>query len=353
MNNHTGDSEKAGQKTGRFHSQELAIVVSHYELGTIRDIQPLRRGKEQAPKLVLWTEKGKFLLKKRPLGHDDPYRIALAHDLQLYLLRQHFPIPRLIGTRHSNSSMLQTDTAIYELFEYIDGKTYSGAEPATKNAGETLRFFHRALEQFTPAYQVPTRTYHNGAGVRNHIQAIPAGPAKSENTADADQNIRNLADSLFRAYNLASDAADNAGYSRNDPVICHGDWHPGNLIFQNERVAAVIDCESVRFMPALGDVALGCLQFALQAHHGLDPQQWPDSFNSQRIRWFLQGYQTSWTRDDLNIIIALMIEALIAESVTSIAATGMFANLRGATFLQIIARKVLWLQNQAPKEITL
>ena len=47
----------------------------------------------------------------------------------------------------------------------------------------------------------------------------------------------------------------------------------------------------------------------------------------------------------------LMIEALIAEAVFPIAATGTFGRLEGLMFLQMVQRKVGWMEKSAGKLI--
>jgi hypothetical protein len=44
-----------------------------------------------------------------------------------------------------------------------------------------------------------------------------------------------------------------------------------------------------------------------------------------------------------------MIEALVAESVYPIAATGQFGKLEGAAFLEMVQRKIVWLQQNADR----
>ncbi len=82
---------------------------------------------------------------------------------------------------------------------------------------------------------------------------------------------------------------------------------------------------------------------------GIDPNDWPDAMDSSRARQFLRGYRphTPWSQPELQMIVSLMIEALITEAVTPIAATGKFANVQGFRFLKMVARKVNWLQREA------
>jgi hypothetical protein len=50
---------------------------------------------------------------------------------------------------------------------------------------------------------------------------------------------------------------------------------------------------------------------------------------------------------------SLMIEALIAEAVMPIAATGSFGRMEGFRFLQMINRKVRWMQQNGERLLTM
>src|SRR5882757_2790784 len=111
----------------RFGAEELVVVMSHFDIGVIESITEYPRGSRKAPKLLINAEQGKFLLKRRARGKDDPFKVAFSHALQLYLAGKQFPLPHLIGTRTDNNSMLQHNNAVYELFEYIRGNSYDNS----------------------------------------------------------------------------------------------------------------------------------------------------------------------------------------------------------------------------------
>ena len=76
------------------------------------------------------------------------------------------------------------------------------------------------------------------------------------------------------------------------------------------------------------------------------PSTWPDHLDLDRAREFMAGYEEicSLGADMLRSLPYLMIEALIAESVLPIAATGSFGPFDGFGFMQMVRRKVAWLQ---------
>src|SRR5476651_1969426 len=61
-----------------FGTEELAIVLSHFEIGIVEAIVEYPRGSRKAPKLLITTDQGKFLLKRRARGKDDPFKVAFS-----------------------------------------------------------------------------------------------------------------------------------------------------------------------------------------------------------------------------------------------------------------------------------
>ena len=94
-------------------------VLRHYAVGTVLSVGPCVRGSRKSPKFVVTTDRGRFLLKRRAKGKDDPVRVAFAHTLQNHLAAQGFPLPCLIGTVEDNNSILQMEGGVYELFAYV------------------------------------------------------------------------------------------------------------------------------------------------------------------------------------------------------------------------------------------
>ena len=88
--------------------------------------------------MVLISDKGKFLLKRRPKGKDDIYRVAFAHSVQSRLAGKNFPVTVLVPTIEQNSTILQLDSHIYECFEFINGTRYDGSAEATFDTGKQL-----------------------------------------------------------------------------------------------------------------------------------------------------------------------------------------------------------------------
>ena len=125
-----------------FSSEELVRVLSHYDVGVIHQVKSLARGDRRTPKVVLISEQGKFLLKRRSKGKDDLYRVAFAHAVQNHLAQKGFPVVSLALTSDENNTILQLNKHIYELFKFISGSRYDGSAEAAVDVGRQLAVFH-------------------------------------------------------------------------------------------------------------------------------------------------------------------------------------------------------------------
>lgn len=348
---HIGPVLEDRSRRQRFEARELAMVLSHYDLGVISRIRVYPRGSRRSPKLRIETDRGDFLLKRRAQGRDDPHRVAFAHRLQLDLAEHGYPVPRLIGTRSGNDSMLRLGGHIYEVFEFVQGRRYDQSLAATEQAGLVLGGFHRLLAGHDGCGGPAGGTYHAADGIDVSLDRIADAVTAVDPKADREALARTCA-FLRRAYHQAADRVQQGGYSRWRTCILHGDWHPGNLLYAKEpeasSVVAVLDFDSARQGPRMADVANAVLQFSLEMDEPDDPATWPDGLDRHRMRTFLRGYDQAAlepvAHDEREALAGMIIEALIVESVVPIAATGCFARIPGSTFLEMVERKVRWLQ---------
>jgi Ser/Thr protein kinase RdoA (MazF antagonist) len=339
----TGTGRQSGVRE-KFSVEELTIVMSNFDIGIIDSITEYPRGSRKAPKLLIVSEQGKFLLKRRARGKDDPYKVAFSHAIQLFLAGKQFPLPHLIGTRKQNNSMLQWRNGVYELFEYIPGQSYPQTLEATFDGGRVLSLYHKLLQDFKSEWQPSSGSYHAAPSVEQGLKLIP-------NTVQSgEKEMNELLRFLRESYRYASQMADHEGLDRWPKQIVHADWHPGNMLFRDNRVVAVIDYDSSRTLPRVIDVANGALQFSIIGGDE-DVSKWPEYLDETRFRRFLRGYDEVMLLSEAEIrsIPWLMIEALIAEAVFPIAATGSFGRMEGLAFLQMVQRKIYWMQRSAEK----
>jgi len=337
-----------------FAADELAIVLSHYRIGLINTIKQFKRGSRKAPKLVIRSDVGLYLLKRRAHGRDDPYKVAFTHGVQLRLAEQGFPLPKLIGTRRENNSMVQYQGQVYELFEFVKGGAYDKSLDSTAEAGVALGRFHAMLRGYEPHYQPPRGTYHSAPVVFDSIEKLPEVLARARDGEPATPvaDAQALTDELDHHYRQAANRCEELGLRDLPKQIGHSDWHPGNMLFDKTDIVAVIDYDSARLMRRVIDVSNGALQFSvLRTQDEVD--RWPSHLDDDRFKAFIVGYNASpagpLKPEERRLLSWLMSQAMIAESAIPIAQTGRFAQIDGAAFLTMVLRKVQWLEENADR----
>ncbi len=336
-----------------FDADELAVALSHYDLGVIESITDFPRGSRRSPKAGVVCDRGKFLLKRRSVDRAQPDRVRFTHLVQLHLAQVGFPAPKLVPTRHSGIGLLQIRDHIYELFEFIAGQPFNRTPVETREAGTVLARFHNATDGLAtgPGTPAPRGDYHDAPGVRTGLCAIGSTLSSHDSFSGDEAALASLVQFLHGAFDEAAESVNQAGCAAQARRLIHSDWHPGNLLFRNEKVVAVIDYDTLRISRRIIDVANGALQFSMLA--GGDPATWPEHLDEERFRAFLQGYESisSLLDGEKGVVCDLMIEALIAECVPPITETGSVGRYAGYRVLEMVRRKVTWLKANANRLI--
>jgi Ser/Thr protein kinase RdoA (MazF antagonist) len=330
------------KERAKFGAEELATALSHFDIGIIHEIEEFPRGSRRAPKVLIRSERGSYLFKRRAKGKDDLPKVAFTHQIQLSLASQNFPLPHLIGTRDDNNSLLVLEHYIYELFDFIHGGAYDHSPDATFNAGRILGLYHKLLAGFQSDYQPPAGSYHNAPPIQKAIRrTVDALPSDGRPTAT---EVTSTVEAIEEAYARCAKQSIDLGLPEWPAQIVHGDWHPGNMLFADRHVVAVIDYDAARLQQRVIDLANGALQFSIQGGSE-NPTQWPEQVDETRFQRFMRGYDkvNVISKLELRALPYLMCEAMIAEAVLPIAATGHFGRIAGFPFLQMVRKKVAWI----------
>ncbi len=196
----------------------------------------------------------------------------------------------------------------------------------------------------------PVGTYHAAAAVREKLQLVPMTVAAWDPGTDRG-DLQRICTALLRAYREAAHRVGEAGFAGWPKGIIHGDWHPGNLLYADGRVVAVLDFDSARLEPRAADVANAALQFSMRYGSGADPRTWPPDLDFERFRLLLCGFDRTTAHtiepDEFLAIPWLMIEALVVESIVPIAATGSFGGMCGLRFLEMAHAKADFIARRA------
>ena len=322
-----------------FSSAELAEVLSHYDIGVIHQIKPLSAGNRKTPKMIITSKNGKFLLKRKPKGKDDIYRVAFAHQLQSHLAEKGFAVTKLIQTKDEKNTILQINNHIYECFNFVNGIRYNGSAKATTDAGRQLAGFHKFSADFACERKPLRASFHDSSSVRRHLKTLG-----SEKKSKTTRQFRLTLEDLMTLYTNSAIHVNELGFDSWTNQVVHSDWHPGNMLFDKNKIVAILDFDSVRIAPPITDLANGMLQFSIVGNRP-EPADWPDYLDQAKLIQFLNGYRQiiDLEKRKAGALLDLMIETIIAEAILPIVATGFFANFSGPDFLKMIARKAKWI----------
>jgi len=366
----------------RITAGELAVVLSHYELGVIDAVRRFKGGSRQSPKVLIETPAGRFLLKRRPApatGSDhaaEARKVAFTHEVVLHLARHEFPVPTLIGTRGGNNSMLELATGVYELHRFVDGTRYARRPEQAHAAGWWQGRCHQLLAELSTSHPAPRRSYHDHPRIVPKLAQIAAALGSDDAAA--------LCNALSDAYTHAARRATELGAAADPLQVVHGDWHPGNMLFRESTaeairfvpprapraaglVSGVFDFDAARMGHPLHDLANGGMQFAVHRHTRdtptspdpstpASPSQWRIALDPALLHAFFAGHAAA--RGPLEpaaraAVPWLMIEALIVEVVVPIGVTGSFGKLSALPVLNLVQRAVDALAGQSERLVAL
>ena len=185
-----------------FETEELSAVLSRYALGTIEQLDPQVKGSRRSPKVIITTDRGKYLLKRRAKGRDHPLKVAYAHAIQRYLADSDFPVPRLIPVRDGQDTMVILNDLIYEMFEYVPGAPYERSLEATFDGGRVLAMFHKLLAAYGADWEPSRLGYHDNNRVRSNLNGIPASIGKDDSVVGRESELLATVGMLFDAYEV-------------------------------------------------------------------------------------------------------------------------------------------------------
>jgi Ser/Thr protein kinase RdoA (MazF antagonist) len=331
----------------RFSAREIAQVMSHFDIGVIREIREYRRGSRRAAKLKLVAERGEFLLKRRAAGRlldSDRTRAAASHKLQQIASRGGVPVASL-ATLKSGGSLLDFGGRLYELYHWVPGTRYARHAEQARATGIALARMHGAFSDVELLEELPLGGFSEPEPVRAMLEQ-----AKEKALPRCDESGREMlgasVELLLSYLHLGETKLNAKGLPLQRTAICHGDFHPGNTLWYGDTLGAVIDFDSARHESMAAEIANACLQFSVKQRVGDDPLEWQIGLDPENLRAFLAGYAAAPAinlREIAPLVPWLMMSAITAEAASPIARDGDFAGLAPAPFLRATASLVDWI----------
>ena len=324
-------------KRAIFNSEELLVVLANYEIGKIKSILALHAGSQFAAKLIIESAKGRFVLKRthiREQNRKDQAQLAL-----ITLQKSGFPVPQIIESKQGQI-LISVNENIYELLEFVKGQRFDRSSEQAFQAGKILAELHYQMKNIQNEESfIESSSFHDSDKVRSAMEQYLRSSCD-----DSIGTLANIIGKINVLYNQTANDVNVAGYMNWPKMLIHGDFHPGNILFDGEKPSALLDFDAIKYSSPVMDLANGLLQFSIISSNG-SPDVWPSGLDVEIFTAFLEGYRLNGNliKEQLQVIPQLAIETMIAESVLPIVATGYFANFSGLEFMRMIERKSRWI----------
>lgn len=327
----------------------LRRVLARYDIGAAMSIEPILRGGSRSPKLLVTTDRGRFVLKQHE--GDDPFAVAFTHRVLLHLADAGVPVPALVGTHDDNNSIVQAEGRVFHLARVIDGRGCLATDADAHASGTMLRRVHDAFDTAGASAQSLTQDAPDPGDEHARISGAFKLLATRLNAEG-----REVLDSVRDAFDRAREARHSPQEERTPSRrrLVHGDWHPGNLIMATSdpdhgtepvsTVVGVLDLDRCRLGLRESELAFAALQHGMTKGDapGRSCDQWPPDTALTRVGSFLCGYRIQ-SHHGVSTLGEGMIQRLIAEGVTRLATDGSVGRHPAPAVLRMIAAKSAWL----------
>jgi Ser/Thr protein kinase RdoA (MazF antagonist) len=239
--------------------QMIRQIISSYGLENLQlDDTPLEGTGYIAFRII--TPKGIFALRRKKgsaakiiAKHPDiESNIEGQHRLMLFLHDHGFPVAPPLFTKNKGTYVNIVGIPC-SLYPFIDGQPLNPENlPQLRASAEALARFHQLTKEYSrspPFSQAPFPDLFE--------QKLEDFRKYSE-TFDNSSSMRDIAESML-SFNSSLDDIETEirkiPYSSLPKCVIHGDYKPGNILFQGNDVAAVIDFGRSRNEARLFDIA--------------------------------------------------------------------------------------------------
>lgn len=212
-----------------FTADEFVQILSTYALGEFRGAEPIGQGSVQT-NYTLWTTQGKYVF--RYYENRSVESVLFECDLLSHLARRHFPCAPLVRNRLGEGAGVYRGKP-YVIFGFLAGELHQ--KPELRHMAQLVETA-ATLQHLTQDFCSPYTRYR-----WNYTPALCLQLARQEatrlGTQDAHDKVRWLVSELATLELPAS----------LPKAICHCDFHFSNVLFQGDRLVALLDFDDANY----------------------------------------------------------------------------------------------------------
>ena len=314
------------------------VIRRHYDLGDVAVPQPLEAAHQRRHrKLVVVTGVGRFLVKtykRDPVVLD---ALRFQHRLSDHLVKHGLPVAAIQRARDGKGIVEVNDWAM-ELQQFVDGASMQVNTQTLTASAQALGEFHRVCRDL-PCPPRDARMWRFSEVPRTAFQRLFEAARQERNDAVIMDQCNRIA--LF-----LHEAAQELSINKRDPFetgLIHGDWHGGNLLFQGERLVAILDLEFAGDGCYLEDIAYAMSNLCLRTSDESDRI-------AARANILLDNYQFSRSlsyAEMAALYYAVGVKHVATVSYQSMQQNNQVAGLSPAEWMKRLALHCDWLAERA------
>jgi Ser/Thr protein kinase RdoA (MazF antagonist) len=237
-------------------------ILAHYDVGRIAQLQP--GGGTAAPKVLLVTDRGRYLLRQRSHRSSSEDVTAFDHavieavaDAGLPVVR---PLPALTG-----QTWVRREGLAYELFPFVDGleSFHQGDRGEIESAASILARFHEVTSTLTLPGRKDWPREHRAASM---VQTLEKEIARSPGSGDQ----QSMASYILSAEHRLCAKLQDTIVAALPSVITHGDYTPANVRFRASAIGGIFDFDWASRQARLVDVGEALQYFACRRSASID-----------------------------------------------------------------------------------
>lgn len=283
------------------------MVSEHYDIGEVVACEPIPRGDVNTGYAVDTLSDGetsRYFLREYRMGRTEE-AILFEHSVIDHLVakgcgfvarviraRDDRTLVRLPDEERDGDSAEKTFCAI---FDYLPGEDrYLWTSPVRsiphlREAATVLAHFHGLVSDLQP------KGRRSEPAIADHLPSIAENllrQAQKPSQTELDDLLRSNLDLVLNSITETSGAISEPDCQLMPRMVIHGDYHAGNLKFENDRVTGLFDFDWSRVDARCLDVALAIVYFCTEWEGEQDGNLQPD-----RLSAFLWSYQTALRQD--------------------------------------------------------
>lgn len=315
------------------------VIIDHYDLGKVDLPQQLEAAHQRRHrKMVVNTSAGRFLAKtykRDPVVLD---ALRFQHRLSDHLHQNGLPVARIQRDR-SGKGIVEMDNWALELQQFVEGEPMRVTSASLLSSAKALGLFHKVC-QGIPA---PPRD----ANMWRFSEVPRAAFHKFYEAARAESSDQKVAEHCNAIALFLQEAAGTLSIEKRSEFeigLIHGDWHGANLMFQGDKLTAIIDLEFAGLGCYLEDIAYGVSNLCIRTTDSEEKMH-------MRTNMLLDYYQFSRTLSYAELVAlyyAVGVKHITTVSYQSIQ-SGKVAGFTPTEWMERLHIQTRWLAERAHK----